>query len=173
MGVAVGSQRRMLGIRRRIKQALRGSAPKSVSAPLRPIPPRAPVVVKPPVTIANVAPQPPAPSGNVGAVAPEAIVGSLRQQEPVVAKVEPETSVDDSLFWGPVDNESARERAAGKTLDIDQEECIGCGTCVENTERVFYLDDDECKAYVIAQEGDMERVQDAIDACPVTCISWL
>jgi ferredoxin len=75
-------------------------------------------------------------------------------------------------FWGAVDNESARAKMDGKTLDIDRNECIGCGTCVENTEKVFFLHDDECKAYVIAQEGDMELVQDAIDSCPVICISW-
>jgi ferredoxin len=42
---------------------------------------------------------------------------------------------------------------------------------VENTEQVFVLPDD-AKAVVIAQEGPMELIQDAIDACPVTCIHW-
>ncbi|RME27607.1 MAG: ferredoxin [Deltaproteobacteria bacterium] len=54
---------------------------------------------------------------------------------------------------------------------IDQWECINCGTCVENTEHVFVLPDD-AKAVVISQEGPMDLIQDAIDACPVTCIHW-
>ena len=63
-------------------------------------------------------------------------------------------------------------------VDIDQHECISCGTCVEQTEDVFYLGEDdksgeEVKAEVLKQEGPMDLIQDAIDACPVTCIHWL
>lgn len=82
-----------------------------------------------------------------------------------------QTADDGEQFWGPVDNDSARSKARGEELIIDQEECIHCGTCVENTEQVFVLPDDS-KAVVIAQEGPMELIQDAIDACPVTCIHW-
>ena len=57
-------------------------------------------------------------------------------------------------------------------LAIDQWECISCGTCVEQTDKVFYLPNDE-KATPIAQDGPMDLIQDAIDECPVTCISWL
>jgi len=78
---------------------------------------------------------------------------------------------DGTSYWGNIDNESARARAAGDTLIIDQWECIECGTCVENTEQVFVLPDDS-KAVVYRQEGPMELIQDAIDACPVTCIHW-
>jgi ferredoxin len=78
---------------------------------------------------------------------------------------------DGTPYWGALDNDSARSRAAGQTLVIDQWECIQCGTCVENTEQVFALPDD-ARAVVYRQEGPMELIQDAIDACPVTCIHW-
>ena len=78
---------------------------------------------------------------------------------------------DGTAYWGELDNESARAKADGKTLVIDQWECISCGTCVENTDAVFVLPDDG-KAVPIRQEGDMSLIQDAIDACPVTCIHW-
>jgi len=85
-------------------------------------------------------------------------------------------TADDGLqFWGPVDNESSRARAAGLELQIDQIECISCGTCEENTNVVFHLPegkDEEYKAAVLAQDGPMDLIQDAIEACPVTCISW-
>jgi ferredoxin len=81
------------------------------------------------------------------------------------------TSQDGTVYWGSIDNESARARGSGQTLVIDQWECIACGTCVENTDAVFVLPDD-AKAVVLAQEGDMALIQDAIDACPVTCIHW-
>jgi ferredoxin len=150
----------MLGIRRRIKGALRGRKEPSRS----PSPNLASKVAAPPVD---------KPGGNhFSAAARAASRGELSTLE-VQTPVSPQVAPSDGDFWGPVDNESAREKRNGKTLDIDRDECIGCGTCVENTEQVFFLNDDECKAYVIAQEGDMELVQDAIDACPVTCISWL
>jgi ferredoxin len=82
-------------------------------------------------------------------------------------------AVDGVAYEGPVDNESSRAKAAGKVLTIDQWECISCGTCVEQTEHVFFLPSEEdAKATPIAQEGPMDLIQDAIDACPVTCISW-
>ncbi len=81
------------------------------------------------------------------------------------------TAPDGSLYWGPLDNPSARARASGKTLIIDQLECISCGTCVEQTDAVFVLPDDS-KAVARKQEGPMDAIQDAIDACPVTCIHW-
>tara|TARA_B100000530_G_C15843187_1_gene442197 strand:- start:402 stop:947 length:546 start_codon:yes stop_codon:yes gene_type:complete len=90
---------------------------------------------------------------------------------PVVTSDKLSKSADGQSYWGPVDNESARAKAEGKNLIIDQWECISCGTCVENTDAVFHLPDD-AKAVVVQQEGDMTLVQDAIDACPVTCIHW-
>jgi len=80
-------------------------------------------------------------------------------------------TLDGQQHWGPIDNDSARSKARGEMLVIDQWECISCGTCVENTDAVFLLPDD-AKAVVTHQEGDMTLIQDAIDACPVTCIHW-
>ena len=57
-------------------------------------------------------------------------------------------------------------------LTIDQFECISCGTCVEQTDKVFYLPADG-KATPIAQDGPMDLIEDAIEACPVTCIHWV
>lgn len=78
---------------------------------------------------------------------------------------------DGTQFWGPVNNSSSRAKAEGKVLTIDQFECISCGTCVEQTEKVFFLPADG-KATPIAQDGPMDLIEDAIEACPVTCIHW-
>ncbi len=79
---------------------------------------------------------------------------------------------DGVAYIGPLDNESSRAKAAGRVLSIDPWECISCGTCVEQTDRVFALPDDG-KATPIAQDGPMDLIQEAIDACPVTCIRWV
>ena len=109
--------------------------------------------------------------------APDADVeGFDGSRDPVIGEVDWDDEVretdDGHRYWGPHDNESARAKAEARVLSIDRDECIGCGTCVEHIDSVFWLDDDEGKAYVLRQVGSMLRIQGAIDACPVTCISW-
>lgn len=56
---------------------------------------------------------------------------------------------------------------------IDQEECIGCETCVELCPEVFAFDEEAEKARVIKETGGPENeIQEAIDSCPVECIHW-
>jgi ferredoxin len=60
-----------------------------------------------------------------------------------------------------------------KTVYIDEEECIGCGTCEEICDEVFRLNEETEKAEVIMPEGGPEGlIQEAIDSCPVECIHW-
>ncbi len=56
---------------------------------------------------------------------------------------------------------------------VDQEECISCELCVNNCPDVFRIND-EGKAECYNAEGASEEdIQDnAIDACPVSCIHW-
>jgi ferredoxin len=59
-----------------------------------------------------------------------------------------------------------------KTVVIDQDECISCGACVDSCPDVFRMNDDNL-AEVYAPDGaSEEEIEDAIDSCPVTCISW-
>jgi ferredoxin len=60
-----------------------------------------------------------------------------------------------------------------KRVYIDEEECIGCGTCEEICDEVFKLNEETDKAEVIKPEGGPEDlIQESIDACPVECIHW-
>ncbi len=59
-----------------------------------------------------------------------------------------------------------------KEVQIDQEECIGCETCVELCPEVFAFDADLSKAYVSTPEGgDQQCIEEAITSCPVNCIT--
>lgn len=61
----------------------------------------------------------------------------------------------------------------GRKVLIDEEECIGCGSCEEICPEVFVLNEDTEKAEVINPEGGPEDlIEEAIDACPVECIQW-
>lgn len=55
---------------------------------------------------------------------------------------------------------------------VDQESCISCGLCIAACTRVFRFNNSgksECFDPSGASEQD---IQQAIDGCPVQCISW-
>jgi ferredoxin len=55
---------------------------------------------------------------------------------------------------------------------VDQEACISCGLCVSSCPGVFRFNDSG-KAECYDPAGATEAaIQEAIDACPVQCISW-
>ena len=58
-----------------------------------------------------------------------------------------------------------------KKIVIDQEICIGCGTCVGIAPEHFKLND-EGKSSVIKQYSseDKKKIQEAVDICPVDAI---
>lgn len=56
---------------------------------------------------------------------------------------------------------------------IDEEECIGCGTCAEVAPGAFRFNEETEKAEVIDTTGATEQeIEEAIEACPVECIHW-
>jgi ferredoxin len=61
----------------------------------------------------------------------------------------------------------------GRRVYVDEEECIGCGSCEEICPDVFVLNEDTEKAEVISPEGGPEElIEEAMEACPVECIHW-
>jgi ferredoxin len=56
---------------------------------------------------------------------------------------------------------------------IDEDTCIGCGTCEEICPEVFQLNEEIDKSEVIKPEGGPEDlIQEAIESCPVEAIRW-
>lgn len=59
---------------------------------------------------------------------------------------------------------------------IDQEACIGCGTCEAICPEVFKLEDVDGKMVAVVLEADYEinkaKIDEAIDSCAVKAISW-
>ncbi len=58
-----------------------------------------------------------------------------------------------------------------KKVRIDEDECIGCESCVEICPDVFSFNDDTDKAEVIDENmADEDCVDEAVASCPVECI---
>ena len=59
-----------------------------------------------------------------------------------------------------------------KSVYVDQEECIGCGNCVDSCPDVFAMTDDSVAEVASNYSASEEEIQEAIDICPVECIHW-
>ncbi len=56
---------------------------------------------------------------------------------------------------------------------IDIEECIACGNCEQVCPEVFRLNESLGHSEVINPQGaPEEKIQKAMDQCPVQCIHW-
>ena len=54
---------------------------------------------------------------------------------------------------------------------INEEECVGCETCVELCPNVFEMNDDGDKATVKNPDASDDCVDEAIETCPNEAIS--
>ncbi len=55
---------------------------------------------------------------------------------------------------------------------VDQSLCIGCGLCVDAAPNTFRLNDENLSEVIDPAGDDEASIQEAIDNCPVSCISW-
>ena len=55
---------------------------------------------------------------------------------------------------------------------VNQNECISCGVCVEVCPEVFQLNNDNLSEVINPAGAPESKIQEAIDNCPVQCISW-
>lgn len=61
-----------------------------------------------------------------------------------------------------------------KGVYVDEVTCIGCKHCAHVSPNTFYIEPEHGRSRVFNQDGDAEeRIQEAIDTCPVDCIHWV
>ena len=107
------------------------------------------------------------------------------------AGADPELGV--AAMWDAIEEdtkqiEKSTEIASHQQLDLDEDgqplllrfayvdetTCIGCTYCADVARNTFYMNEDAGRARVFAQGGDdPEVVLEAIDSCPVNCISFV
>ena len=61
-----------------------------------------------------------------------------------------------------------------KAVWVDESVCIGCRYCANVCPNTFLIEPDFGRSRAIRQDGDSsQRIQEAIDTCPVNCIHWV
>jgi ferredoxin len=61
-----------------------------------------------------------------------------------------------------------------KAVWVDEAVCIGCRYCAHVASNTFVVEAEWGRSRVFRQDGDTtERIQEAIDTCPVDCIHWV
>jgi ferredoxin len=103
--------------------------------------------------------------------------GPSPQQIPLAQRSELEPELGGALRGGrdrtglePELGSSLRQRG----VYVDEITCVGCRHCSHVARNTFFIEPDYGRARVVRQDGDGEAlIQEAIDTCPVDCISWL
>ncbi len=55
---------------------------------------------------------------------------------------------------------------------VDQDTCIGCELCAGIAPEVFRMNEDNLAEVYDPEGASEDMIQEAIDNCPVNCISW-
>ena len=61
-----------------------------------------------------------------------------------------------------------------KAVWVEESDCIGCRYCAHVASNTFVTVPETGRCRAVRQDGDsMDRIQEAIDTCPVDCIHWV
>jgi ferredoxin len=66
----------------------------------------------------------------------------------------------------------ALEVDAMETPIVDQDVCTGCELCTDIAANTFRMNADGVSEVFNPQGDDEQTIQEAMDSCPVSCISW-
>ena len=98
--------------------------------------------------------------------------GSFQDELGVVHAFSTPLILNESLQTGdePVLGGELRQKAVW----VEESDCIGCRYCAHVASNTFLMIPETGRCRAIRQDGDsIERIQEAIDTCPVDCIHWV
>ncbi len=98
--------------------------------------------------------------------------GSFQDESGVVHAFSAPLTLNESLQTGdePVLGGELRQKAVW----VEESDCIGCRYCAHVASNTFLMISETGRCRAIRQDGDsVERIQEAIDTCPVDCIHWV
>jgi ferredoxin len=90
--------------------------------------------------------------------------------DPSLAFTAPARPVASATGLEPVLAGELRDRAVW----VDEAVCIGCRYCAHVACNTFVVEPHHGRSRAVRQDADSsERIQEAIDTCPVDCIHWV
>jgi ferredoxin len=90
--------------------------------------------------------------------------------DPGLAFIVVPQSASEETGLEPVLGGALREKAVW----VDEAVCIGCRYCAHVATNTFVVESEWGRSRAIRQDGDStQRIQEAIDTCPVDCIHWV
>lgn len=90
--------------------------------------------------------------------------------DPGLAFIVVPQSASEETGLEPVLGGALREKAVW----VDEAVCIGCRYCAHVATNTFIVESEWGRSRAIRQDGDStQRIQEAIDTCPVDCIHWV
>ena len=98
--------------------------------------------------------------------------GTFQDELGVVHAFSTPLTLNESLQTGdePVLGGELRQKAVW----VEESDCIGCRYCAHVASNTFLMIAETGRCRAIRQDGDsIERIQEAIDTCPVDCIHWV
>ena len=98
--------------------------------------------------------------------------GSFQDELGVVHAFSTPLTLNESLQTGdePVLGGELRQKAVW----VEESDCIGCRYCAHVASNTFLMIAETGRCRAIRQDGDsIERIQEAIDTCPVDCMHWV
>ncbi len=94
----------------------------------------------------------------------------IQPVDPGLAFVVVPQSASEETGLEPVLGGALREKAVW----VDEAVCIGCRYCAHVATNTFVVESEWGRSRAIRQDGDStQRIQEAIDTCPVDCIHWV
>ena len=97
-------------------------------------------------------------------------MASPGQADPAIAFAATVQDVDPPTGLEPLLGGTLRQKAVW----VDEAVCIGCRYCAHVAANTFVVEQEWGRSRAIRQDGDStERIQEAIDTCPVDCIHWV
>jgi len=58
-------------------------------------------------------------------------------------------------------------------IEVDRDECIGCGNCTDIAPDVFELDGEGLSSVTNPAGADDDTIREAAESCPVDCIKLI
>ena len=90
--------------------------------------------------------------------------------DPAIAFQAPACAAVQATGLEPVLGGALRQKAVW----VDEAVCIGCRYCANVASHTFVVEPTWGRSRAMRQDGDStERIQEAIDTCPVDCIHWV